>query len=1101
MDAPRIETRISLVLYGGVSLAVYMSGACKELLSVVRAGSDRVADDELTPVEREYRRLCQSGGEDCQPRRVVVDVLSGSSAGGLNALFLAKALAHGGNLDGLRDVWHTEAGLLDLMAGNDPAVPRSNEPPKALLDGRRFHRILFDALVDLSEQAANLDDGSGRGRLVDDVDCYVTTTDLRGVAETVRLDTEGTMEIQELRRRAVFHFSDRKPSQTRDRETQLDGSHDAVLAFAGRATSAHPAALYPANWHEVEAGRDRKSNRDHELRRFLSPRLHPEEGYLNLEDRWYTDGGTMDNKPFKYAMAPVRTRRAEIPVDRKVLFVEPDPVAELDSWQETAEPGLWSYTAGTYGLARAEDIREDVAALAANNDAIARLNSALDGLFTRSDDEIRAALVQRLGPAFPGGDALTDRELATAVLDNGYRRFAPGSESRTGVVGTWVNQPREAFAAARGWGAVAQEDYRWRTVVSLLVQTALSVGETPADTALVARLAVPVQTRIEQWIENRNGPVSNIQRVGLALLDVDYRLRRFTLIEHLLSKIQRSVVDKASPAPADVEFFEQCVRLRRTINNLYFDLSDYVERQRSLDLVGGHRRLSDEELLSYIESEEFDRRIEETVEELSYPLARSSDDGREAILAADLDDRLLLRAADAWVNYGDYDQLILPLEEIANSKFEAVDAVRVSPLDARLLVDECDPGLKRRKLGGNALAHFGGFLDADWRLNDITWGRFDTAEVVVSRVLHGSADDVRRVHRAMLLELAAEAATPAPGDPAAANGGPSGHGSADTPLDALLAVNGNSSDRLHHRAETALADLRSGRGSADAVADAFIALFTGVPAGDAAGAAVDGAAGSLGRGDAIVAGGPSVGDGSDGGVRPWTVDLSADPARQKAKKLALNQGAVLAGKALAFSERPQKPSRVVIGWLLSGSLRLTLPRTGREKIVRHGLPVFLVAVALSVLYFAVTRDAVAAALGLAGLALVGASVYARARAFGTLSAPWLWKYLGRATGLASILALVALIAMGPAAGGLSLIGLSLLVIAAAMWWSFGTLESLIQRAGHPRPTTAGDHRAAEAAIGPAPSAPPSRPTDRSDPEPEQRSGARPQRTPTPAGHS
>lgn len=1067
MEPPRIETRISLVLYGGVSLAVYMSGACKELLSVVRAGSDRVADDELTPVEREYRRLCQSGGADGQPRRVVVDVLSGSSAGGLNALFLAKALAHGGNLDGLRKVWYAEADLLDLMAGNDPAEPRSTEPPKALLDGRKFHRILFDALVELSEQAERIDGESEEGRLVDDVDCYVTTTDLRGVAETVRLDTEGTMEIQELRRRAVFHFSDRKPSQIRDRETQLDGSHDAVLAFAGRATSAHPAALYPANWHEVEAGRERRSNRDHDLKRFLSPRLHPEEGYLNLEDRWYTDGGTMDNKPFKYAMAPVRNRRAEIPVDRKVLFVEPDPVAELDNWQETVPPNLWSYTAGTYGLARAEDIREDVAELAANNDAIARLNSALDGLFRRSDEEIRAALLDRLDPTFPGRDTLSDRALATAVLDNGYRRFAPGSESRTGVVGTWVNQTREAFAAARGWGAVAQEDYRWRTVVSLLVQTALTVGETPADTALVARLAGPVQTRIEQWIEKRNGPVSNIQRVGLALLDVDYRLRRFTLIEHLLSKIQRSVIAEASPSATDCRFFEQCVRLRRAVNNLYFDLSDYVERQRSLDLVGGRHRLTDEELLSYIESDEFDRRIEETVEELSYPLARSSDDGREAILGAVLDDRLLLRAADAWVNYGDYDQLILPLGEIANSKFETVDAVRVSPLDAKLLVDECDPGSERRKLGGNALAHFGGFLDADWRLNDITWGRFDTAEVVVSRILHGSAEDVRRVHRAMLLELADEA-------PGSAVSGDAGR---DAPLDALLAVNGNRNDPLHHRAETALAELRAGRGSADDVADAFIALFTGVPVGE----------------------GVAVGEGVPaGGTRPWTVDLSGTPARLGAKKVALNQGAVLVGKALAFSERPQKPSRVVIGWLLSGSLRLTLPRTGREKIVRHGLPVLLVAAAFSVLYFAITRDLPAASLGLVGLASVGASIYARARAFGTLRMPQLWKYIGRATGLASILALVGLIALGPAAGGLSLIGLSLLVTAAGMWWSFGTLESLIQRAGHPRPTAVvPDHPSAPRSAGP----PRAGPADPLEPETDESTAGRRRRTPTSAGRT
>lgn len=1067
MDKPRIETRISLVLYGGVSLAVYMSGACKELLSVVRAGSEQVPDEDLSPVEREYRRICQSGGTDRQPRRVVVDVLSGSSAGGLNALFLAKALAHGGNLDGLRKVWYEEAGLHELMAGIDKG--RMAEPPKALLDGPKFHEILYDALSDLSDQAKRIDPDSEDGRLVDAVDCFVTTTDLRGVAETVRLDTEGTMEIQELRRRAVFHFVDRRPSQNRPRETQLDDGHDAVLAFAGRATSAHPAALYPANWHQVEAGRDRRSNRDHDLKRFLSPRLHPEEGYLDLENRWYTDGGAMDNKPFKYAMAPVRNRRAEIPVDRKVLFVEPDPVAELDQWQDTAPPNLLSYTVGTYGLARSEDIREDIAELAAKNDAVARLNSALNGLFQRSEAEIRAALLDRLDPAYPDRDRLTARRLAEAVLDAGYSRFAPDSTAIDGVVGTWINQSREEFGAARGWGAVAQEDYRWRTVVSQLVRTALSVGETPADPALVARLSAPVKERIEAWIEQRNGDVPNIQRVGLALLDVDYRLRRFTLIEHLLSKIQRTVIDKPSPTPEDFRHFDQCVKLRRTVNTLYFDLSDYVDRQRKLDLVGGHRRLSDQELLEYLESEDFDRRIEQTVEELSYPLGRSSDDGREAILTADLDDQLLLRAADAWVNYGDYDQLILPLEDAANSKFETVDAVRVSPLDARMLVDECCPIAGRRKLGGNALAHFGGFLDENWRLNDITWGRLDTAEVVVTRILKGSADDVRRVQRALLIELATEIEdgavddSPAgPGGPAgnggsanpAGNGGSAGNGGDDrpaprlttgpgagTPLDALLAVNGNRDTAVHRRAETVLANLRSGHGSAEDVADAFFELFHG-PARDA----------PIGEPPACEpsrAASASVPKPTPEAL--WTVDLTATEHRRKAKKVALNQGAILAGKALAFSEIPQKPSRVVIGWLLSGSLRLTLPRTIREKIVRHGLPVLLALAALPVLYMAVGRQPVAAGFAALTLVALGTSLYFRARAFGTNRVPRLWHNIGRVTGVASVLSLAASIVIGPGAAGLTLIALCLLLIAVVMRWSFGNLEALIQRAGHPVP--------------------------------------------------
>ncbi len=140
---------------------------------------------------------------------------------------------------------------------------------------------------------------------------------------------------------------------------------------------------------------------------------------------------------------------------------------------------------------------------------------------------------------------------------------------------------------------------------------------------------------------------------------------------------------------------------------------------------------------------------------------------------------------------------------------------------------------------------------------------------------------------------------------------------------------------------------------------------------------------------------------------------------------------------------------MVIGWLLAGSLRLTLPRTRSEKVVRHGLPVLLALLAIPVLYLAVARHAPAAGLATLSLAALGASLYARARAFGTRRVPKLWHNLGRLAGLASAASLLAVVALGPGAGGLMLMALLLLLTAVVMGWSFGSLEALIQRAGHP----------------------------------------------------
>ena len=70
------ETRLGLVLYGGISLAIYMNG-----------------------MAHEFYRLVQGRGaygllKLLQDTDVVVDVVSGTSAGGLHGVFLAHALAN-----------------------------------------------------------------------------------------------------------------------------------------------------------------------------------------------------------------------------------------------------------------------------------------------------------------------------------------------------------------------------------------------------------------------------------------------------------------------------------------------------------------------------------------------------------------------------------------------------------------------------------------------------------------------------------------------------------------------------------------------------------------------------------------------------------------------------------------------------------------------------------------------------------------------------------------------------------------------------------------------------------------------------------------------
>src|SRR3954470_10970605 len=116
---PIREVRFGLVMYGGVSLAVYINGVAQELFRLVRATAPRVGDDtrlhfadaDLDSTESIYRELGRRYGEPVLPAppaapstasttappvrtRFVVDIISGSSAGGINGIYLGKALAN-----------------------------------------------------------------------------------------------------------------------------------------------------------------------------------------------------------------------------------------------------------------------------------------------------------------------------------------------------------------------------------------------------------------------------------------------------------------------------------------------------------------------------------------------------------------------------------------------------------------------------------------------------------------------------------------------------------------------------------------------------------------------------------------------------------------------------------------------------------------------------------------------------------------------------------------------------------------------------------------------------------------------------------------------
>ena len=148
------EVRFAVVMYGGVSLAIYINGVAQELLRLVRAtaengkGKALLTDEELSGSERVYRKLSYLLAEEPEddlsearangdrsgpiPTRFVVDTITGASAGGINGIFLAKALVRGQEIDRLQELWVREGAIEKLLndrMSKDAPVGFDNPPP------------------------------------------------------------------------------------------------------------------------------------------------------------------------------------------------------------------------------------------------------------------------------------------------------------------------------------------------------------------------------------------------------------------------------------------------------------------------------------------------------------------------------------------------------------------------------------------------------------------------------------------------------------------------------------------------------------------------------------------------------------------------------------------------------------------------------------------------------------------------------------------------------------------------------------------------------------------------------------------------------------
>ena len=311
-DAKTREVRLGLVMYGGVSLAIYINGVAHELFRAVRGRG----------VYRLIKRLTRSD--------ISVDVLSGTSAGGINGIFLAYALCNQVEFGACAALWRKHGDIDRLLRSVDAPA----EEFTSLLDSEGFYQPkLVEAFASMAEKKSSQYQGPEDNTPVGELDLMVTGTDFNGrVYDTV--DDRGTV-VQVKDHRTVFwlkHREGRKqpfnPVDARDDAPADVGekleTHQALAKLA-RITSCFPAAFAPVVVTAAGAGAD--------------ARLRHWGALGTVKDRVFLDGGVLDNKPFTSTLEAIYHRMAARPVSRHLLFVEPDP-EQFDASAPPVVPSL-----------------------------------------------------------------------------------------------------------------------------------------------------------------------------------------------------------------------------------------------------------------------------------------------------------------------------------------------------------------------------------------------------------------------------------------------------------------------------------------------------------------------------------------------------------------------------------------------------------------------------------------------------------------------------------------------------------------------------------------------------------------------------------------
>jgi hypothetical protein len=481
MAAPK-ELRLALGMRGGVSLAVWIGGACAEIDELRSSGAA-----QSRPPSVLWHDLLRWSGYTS----VVVDVMAGASAGGLNGVVYSAAQAYGFDVAGLRSAWLEIADL-------GPLVRTAADDGASLLRGDAYFLDRLDAKL-----RELIGDAAARPAQESRLDLTLTTT---LVEPAVRGRAEGLSDVGvDQRYASTFRFRHRGSGWLTDfpSGSEQTAAVSSRLALAARATSSFPFAFEGALVRSerprsfAESALDRASD-DRSARTGPDIDMNGVFGDARRDGQPFVtmDGGVLDNIPLGRAISAIADAPADNPTRRVLLYVRPGgaggpaeaPAAPSDAARFRSTWGVVN------GIVRSriqpETIRQDLDLLHAHNALVARSRRLRRIAF--EDIAGRARLRERATGAYTTyrvQRAEYDAQLVRRLLDDPVGVLGEDPFPDTGV-----------------------DDRQWRAPLAYWEEREVAALDDGLGEVFRSRL-VPGQT--QSVLQAGTGPVSRIIRLLL----------------------------------------------------------------------------------------------------------------------------------------------------------------------------------------------------------------------------------------------------------------------------------------------------------------------------------------------------------------------------------------------------------------------------------------------------------------------------------------------------------------------------------------------------------------------------------------------------------